>query len=238
MSDKNELTFFQKLSNKYIDSSLLRALIQAVPYAGGSLDTLMSESGQKFKEQRIENLLGHLSKEIEKIGSKQPVPNNSNSEELYDMMLFALEKSTRTRSEEKRKRFAKILANQISSPIDWDVADSIIRIISELSEPHIRLLQLALDVPSCQGAFMGLKVITFSNFKGGPENGIQPTLIPPLFPGMDESILKLLCMELVGMGLLKDEGVGRLGTAAMTYFIATDIAKTLIDTLKDENSDI
>lgn len=97
MTDKNELKLFQRLSNQYTDLNMVRALIQAIPYAGGSLDTLLGSSGQRFKEQRIENLILHLTNEIKKIGSNPSLDNIPNNEELYDMMLLALEQSSRTK---------------------------------------------------------------------------------------------------------------------------------------------
>jgi hypothetical protein len=37
--------------------------------------------------------------------------------------------------------------------------------------------------------------------------------------------IRLVCAELVALGLLHDEGVGRLSTPAMEYFVATDISR-------------
>ncbi|WP_417335346.1 hypothetical protein [Halobacteriovorax marinus] len=230
-NEKDDATLIQKLSSGYGDLTLVRALIQAIPWAGGSLDTLMGSSGQRYREKRIESLIKHLSDEIQKIGNKS-LSSINDSEELYDMMLLALEQSTRTRSEEKKKRFAKIIAHQIISPIDWDVADTIMRLISQLSEPHIELLQFALNAPVCNGSFDGLKVIAFSNFKKTVDDEIQPILIMSGFQNQEESLIRLLCMELVSMGLLKDEGVGRFGTGAMTYFVATGVAKKLFETIR------
>lgn len=109
------------------------------------------------------------------------------------------------------------------------------RIISQLSEPHMKLIQLAVDAPFCQGTFHGEKVITFSRMfteDGRPSVGVLPILIMPHFPEADQPIVKLLCMELVGKGLLRDEGVNRIGVDSMTYFVATDAARILIETIK------
>lgn len=54
MSDPKSL---QKFSEKYGDIAALRAIVQVIPYVGGSLDTLLTDSGQKMKWNRVEDFL-------------------------------------------------------------------------------------------------------------------------------------------------------------------------------------
>lgn len=224
-----QATTIQKASEKYGDMSGLRALIQAIPYVGGSFDTLLVDSGQKFKEQRIEGLITEINERLSKIEKPLDPKAIQNSQEMYDMLIFAFEQSSRTRSEMKRNNFAKIITNQIIDPIDWDKADTILRLLARLNEIHIGILKEALETPICDEPFEGLKVICLNEPASVTPKGVPPGDLSKKITGINESILRFHCAELISMGLLKDEGVGRFGTGPLTYFVATEMAVLLFE---------
>lgn len=63
------------------------------------------------------------------------------TDELYDLFLSIFESSVKTRSDQKRKCFAEILAGKIEVNKTSEEAEQYIRIISELDEIHIKALQ-------------------------------------------------------------------------------------------------
>jgi hypothetical protein len=70
MNDDNEPAhiFSQKeaknLIEKYTDSLPLRLIIQNIPYMGASSDTILSETGSKWRKECFQTLLQSLDEEI------------------------------------------------------------------------------------------------------------------------------------------------------------------------------
>jgi hypothetical protein len=53
---KKEISnMLSKASHVYLDQTAIRALINAIPYVGGSLDVILVSKGQKILEHRIQN---------------------------------------------------------------------------------------------------------------------------------------------------------------------------------------
>lgn len=227
--NQNEGNSIQKISEQYSDITVIRALIQAIPYVGGSLDTLLSDSGQKFKMQRIESLIADINVRLSDLRIDPVLVSIEQKEEMYDMLLFSFEECARTRSELKRKNFSRIITNQIIRPIDWDKAETILRLLALLNETHINILKQAIETPICEAPFDNLRVVCLEESSKMKHIGISPSSLIIENPNIDSQILKFHCSELISMGLLRDEGIGRLGTTQLTYFVATPMAIILFD---------
>ena len=61
-------TKLTQISAQYGDLTVIRAIIQAIPYVGGPLDTLLSNGGQKWKMERTEHFLLVLDEKMRGIG--------------------------------------------------------------------------------------------------------------------------------------------------------------------------
>lgn len=233
MSEEKSL---QKFSEKYGDVTALRAIVQAIPYVGGSIDTLLSDSGQKIKWRRVEDFLQKLEGRLSKLEKEPAITNLAENESAYDLLAFGLEQAMKTRSEEKRDYFANVISNQIKQTKEWDDAETALRLVSELSALHIQILKLAINAPECGEPFAKKRVICVSptDAKRIESKGVPPTDISRNLTGVPESVLKFHCSELIARGLLKDEGIGRMGMGNMTHFIPTDMAFWLFDWISEK----
>ena len=227
-------TRLQRLSEKYGDLTTIRVLLQAIPYVGGSLDTLLTDSGEKFRRDRTEKLLEYLADKISTLEGKVSIADIENNEQLYDLMMQAIQQSAKTRSEDKRRRFASILRNQFESNEVWDEPEAALRLVSDLNDLHVQILRAAVEAPVCDEPFSNLSVICLERSDSERhKTGVPPTDISSLFPKIKQSTLQFHCAELMAKGLLKDEGTGRFDTGALVFFAATETANWLFDWLSD-----
>lgn len=85
---------------------------------------------------------------------------NLNDEAFADLMLSTFEKVARTRSDQKRSRFAEIITNQVANPMPWEEPENAVRLLSDLEDILIKIIEAALGAPIAEGAFSGLRVIS------------------------------------------------------------------------------
>ena len=66
----NSKDIIEKASSGYLEQTTLRAAVQAIPFVGGSLDTLISGKGAKIQRERLEIFLAEFSNRLETVRSK------------------------------------------------------------------------------------------------------------------------------------------------------------------------
>lgn len=212
--------------NWYAEQSMLRSSIQLIPYVGGALDTLLGEHGRKIREGRINHFIASATERIERLELCADV---GTSEELYDLISKSIESAVKTRSADKRKRFAEIFAKQISKSEGWEEAETAIRFLDDLSDLHIFIMKIALSAPVCSDPFDGLKVITLSSDPYGKDSAQPPLKLTESLIEFTKIAISMGCSELVAKGLLHDESVGRYDAKALDYLTSTDLASWLMD---------
>ncbi len=124
---------YTALSKKYSDNSLIRTVVNIIPYVGGSLDLLLTDKWNKFYQRRIDNMLQQISNDIKQIEDKID-EEYIETEEFFDIILKILKEASQTRLDEKRKLYSKILRDSISGSNNKIYLESIIDIISTLNE--------------------------------------------------------------------------------------------------------
>lgn len=98
MSDKSnndQASAISKLRQQYADLVVLRASVQAIPYIGGSLDTLLSGRAAQIHLERIDKFINLLAVRLSDL---ECATANLNDEAFADLMLSTLEAVSRTRS--------------------------------------------------------------------------------------------------------------------------------------------
>lgn len=227
------------ISAKYDDLYSLRSLVQAIPIYGGSIDTLLSGAGANFKQKRIESFLHELQKQISRIEKSKFKLNPEDiegNEDVYDLFINCIERSSRTKSEEKRKRFAQIFTNQTLELHFWDEATLILKMIDSLSDLDIKILNLAVHAPPCSKPFEGLRVVQIYRndratvtVKDNLPISLQEKLSELPIHALEQS-----CASLLANGLLQDEGPGRLGAKTMEFFTPTDTGIRLVEWISEK----
>lgn len=221
-TDSNSATAISNLQQQYADIVLLRASVQAIPYVGGPLDTLLAGRAGQIHLKRVEKFTHDLAN---RLATVEAAAVNFNDEAFADLMLRAFEAVARTRSDQKRSRFAEIIANQIAKSTPWEEPENAVRLLSDLEEIHIEIIAAALNAPISEGSFAKLRVISLAARPIDSEKQNSPVSLLTSFPSYGIAALRMACAELVAKGLLHDEGIGRLGVGSMMYFAPTDLAE-------------
>ena len=217
-------TAISKVQQRYADTLSLRASVQAIPYIGGSLDTLLAGRVAQIHLERVEKFASDLA---HRLAAVESAAANLNDEAFADLMLSTFEKVARTRSDQKRSRFAEIITNQVAKPTLWEESENAVRLLSDLEDIHIEIIEAALSAPIAEGAFSGLRIISLDAVPiDSMKQGGTVSLLAS-FPHYGTAALRMACAELTSKGLLHDEGIGRWDMGAMKYFVPTDLAEWL-----------
>lgn len=229
MNDKIEKSL-ATASERYADATGLRALVQTVPYIGGSIDTLFAGKGSKIQISRIEDLLQQLQSQLFKLSDKPEY----DEEALLDLVIMAMENAIKARASEKRKIYAGIVAKHISENRDIEESEMAMRVAASLSLVHLKILHIIYSSSPCGAPFEGLQVLTITRQTPNLENQHKPLILVDELKEFSESVLRNACSELVSKGLLYDEGIGRWDSKAMEYLATTDTGNWLLTWLNDE----
>lgn len=237
MNDAFGSTKLEKLSAQYGDTATIRAIIQAIPYIGGSLDTLLSAAGQKWRVERAEHFFKELDEKLRALSSPPKLKDVASSEELHDLVHFALEQVIRIRSSEKRKKFASIVCRQIAEAPAWDEAEQACRLLADLTDTDLHVLMTAVNAPVCGHPFDGLRVSELPHYKSLSEvtsaTAHSPIKLADHLPSLTSAAINISCASLIARGLLHDEGVGRIDTTVMMFVAPTASATWLLTWIKD-----
>lgn len=215
------------LRESYSSLPELRALVQVIPVLGGSIDTLIVGRTGQIQLARIERFVRLLSARLR--GVERSAANLS-SEAFSDLVSSTFQKVALTRSEAKRARFAQILHRQVMNPCEWEEAEAAVRLLAELEDIHVAIMNAALTAPQMAHPFAGLRVVSPVSDRSALRSEImeaqpQPLYLPKALPQYGLLAIGMAASDLLSRGLLHDEGVGRLGTRPMDFLVATDQAK-------------
>lgn len=121
------------LSQKYEGNIILRSVISMLPTVGGGLDILLSAKWNSFRERRLDQMLTMLSQDLKSL-EKKVNKEYLQSEEFYDVIYQVLNESIKTRLDEKRKIYSKIIRDSISQQRETMETESVLEIISNLHQ--------------------------------------------------------------------------------------------------------
>jgi hypothetical protein len=215
----------------YAANTVLRASVQAIPYVGGPLDTLLAGKSANIQLKRLDHFLSEFTKRLERIESIPKIDEQA----LYDLSINAMEKSVRARIAEKRAFYANILARHIVQSCPVDESEMALRIIAELEIIHIEILREAFQAPICDEPFKGLKVIAIEERALTKPGNQGPVILEKRLNTRPLAVIRYAVSDLVARGLLHDEGIGRWDVKAMEYFIATDTAHWISDWISEKH---
>ncbi len=230
-------TTFTEMSNRYNNSFPLRAAIQAIPGVGSTIDTLLGGLGAKYQYERFEDFLKQLDDRTRNLQLKGIPFKLEETEQAYDFIISVFDHVRRTRSRNKRRYFANLLTRQFVEHLEWDEAESAMRLLEGLTDVHIHVLQAAVMIdPIEEGPFKGHQIISLPEKLTSASFTPQNELID-LFPRLGQAYLRMICSELIAKGLLHDKGIEGTNIGAMEYLIPTSSANWLINWLSEYTID-
>lgn len=201
-----------KLSKVYADQTLIRSLINIIPYVGGSIDLLLSSSGQNYVIRRIEYLISELNEQIGKLDETKINRDFLETEEGFDLIIKAFNSASRTRQNEKLKLYAKIIKSAITEGKEFeeDEPEIYLRIIEELSIKEIR-------VAKCLYQLKEVNIINEENSKVDMSNDYL--WLSNQYPEFDKDELISIFSRLEREGLIKEDVGNYFGYDGGSYFI-------------------
>jgi len=210
-----------KARGKYAESISLRAAMQAIPYIGSSVDTLLAGRASQIHLERVETFASELHRRLEHL---EHAKANLEDEAFADLILATFERVARTRSAEKRSRFARIISRQVCEGQEWEEPETAVRLLGELEDIHVEVMSVALAATPSDKVFEGLRVISIASSPIGDDSGKGPIALAGALPQFEMPALRMACAELLAKGLVQDEGIGRWDYVSMEYLVPTELA--------------
>ncbi|PIF34537.1 hypothetical protein CLU81_5192 [Flavobacterium sp. 9] len=212
-------------SKAYSDQIVLRAAINAIPQIGGSLDILLSSSGQNFVIKRIEEFVSELSHQIEQLDTSKINYDFFEKEEFYDLIIKAFNSASRTRQSEKLQLYAKIVKGALIEGAEYEEDDPelYLKIIEELSVKELRVAKFLYEIKTLNST--ELEEVSKRN---GENLNNDAALLSNLYPEFDEDDLISVFVRLERTGLIKEMVGNYFGYAGGLYDI-TPLFKKLLN---------
>lgn len=193
---RNFVKALDKVTKRYSDNLLLRTAIQALPYVGGPIDTLLSGKASKIQQARIECFLDETNKKLQTIEKEKIDYEFIESEEFFSIFQNLLEKVIRTYEKEKIEIFSNIFVNSIVKENSKTYyKEGFIDMVFNLSALHIKILRFFYHRHNVLRS-LGIEYTSVDEISKelGLGNNIQA---------------EKFCNDLMRYGLIYDWGVGR-----------------------------
>jgi hypothetical protein len=215
----------------YNDSSGLRLSIIGIPIIGTVIDTILTTKGQNISYNRLLGFINELDNEIRHIEDRLIDLEFVESDEFYDLLIKIFESVIKTRHDEKRKLYARILKNRcIAEDVEIN-PEFFIDIIHELTLEELTVAIKLYELKTTD---------EYEKLKKVHEAGDVPK-----FQTQDKDILALtdlnidkddytfLLLRLQRAGLIKEQtGMIYIGYEGGVYLI-TGTFKKLMEYFKD-----
>lgn len=138
---------YQEIIQKYEGNTVLRLIVNLIPYVGGSLDLALSKWSQ-IKQRRVEDLLDAICVELKGIQETAINKEYLESEEFYDLVYQIANNALANRCPETRKAYAKVVRSAVLNEESTANLEDIIRQIEDVKEKDIFFLRAVKDVIS------------------------------------------------------------------------------------------
>lgn len=131
---------FQDIIQKYEGNTVLRAIVNLIPYVGGSLDVALNKWSQ-IKQRRVEELLGSINEELK--GTQEAAINKDylESDEFYDLVYQIVNNALANRCPETRTAYAKVIKSAVLNEETTANLEDLVRQVAEIREKDLFFLQ-------------------------------------------------------------------------------------------------
>ena len=131
---------FQDIIQKYEGNTVLRVIVNLIPYVGGSLDVALNKWSQ-IKQRRIDELMGAINEELE--GIQDDLINKSylESDEFYDLVYQIVNNALANRCPETRIAYAKVVGAAVLNEETTANLEDIIRQVEGMREKDLFFLR-------------------------------------------------------------------------------------------------
>lgn len=146
---KNEST---NILIREIEISATKSAIGAIPYVGTLLNEVIFDGRGRIKQERINKFIRMLQEYMESASEEIIDFEYIKSDKFSDIFESILKRVTNIRSEEKMKRFKKILISEMQNPSESDFIEIFLDIVSRLEDMQISILKdIKIATKNCGG---------------------------------------------------------------------------------------
>lgn len=124
----------------YESQPWLRAVIQAIPFGGGSADTLLAWRALNLNKRRVEELLVNISERLSSVEESSLDGEFLQSEQFFDLLRNCADIVARTSSEYKRKHVADFLTGTIVRGQVHDLSQQIAEDLRVIQDFHLQII--------------------------------------------------------------------------------------------------
>jgi hypothetical protein len=132
----------------YSENTVLRAVVNAIPWIGGSLDVLLSAKGQAIVHDRIMTFLDILHRRMAQVEAVLARQAQLESPQFFDTIVAGFEAAARTPDVDRQEHIAAILAGSVAGP--WNASLEPRQAIAILRDLTPGQLQLARTIYATQ----------------------------------------------------------------------------------------
>jgi hypothetical protein len=130
----------------YSSNTPIRAAMQAVPYVGGALDTLLGAPGQEIERKRVVAMFNFLAQELTAVKETAIRKDWLGSEQAYDVLVEAIAAARRSRGEARLRVLARVLRGAMTGELEA-VADpeDLLDALGGLNDEQLDVLQAGFE---------------------------------------------------------------------------------------------
>lgn len=129
-----------KISEKYSSNPFFRALVNAIPYFGGSLDVLLSSRWAEYHSKRVDDFMNKVKIELSYLKENQLKNGPIETEGFYDLVYQIAPKVIESRFDQTRTAYAKIIRSALSGDDAIIDLEELVRQISDFKERDYQFL--------------------------------------------------------------------------------------------------
>ena len=143
----------RRLATSYSENDILRGVVQTIPFVGNIVDGVLAAGRHDLVQQRVEAFLDDLREEVMRILRKEGLDEEFlRSQDYAHLVLLATEQATRSRTREKVRVYARLLARagtpEAAKKVDR--SEELLHSLADLSLTEIRVL-IAFSVQAKHG---------------------------------------------------------------------------------------
>jgi hypothetical protein len=142
----------ERLITKEVQTSIIKGVIGEIPYIGSVLNEVIYESRARIKQERINKFISLLHDYMCNVSIDSIDFEYVKSDDFSDLFESVLKRVALTKSEEKMRRFKKVLVSEIQNPTRTDFVETFLDIITRLDEVQIKILNdIKIATKNCGG---------------------------------------------------------------------------------------
>jgi len=163
----------------------IEALVQAIPYVGGSLATLYFGEKQRKRFERLENFYKELGEDLVKVKSSIASIDKHSEEELGALIEEINERVENERIDSKKKYYKNLYKKSLIHPVkgNFNERKYFVDLISQFTELHFQIISM---------------LSSQIEDRAIPEEKIS-------IPGVDPSLIKGFVQQLENTGIVNTE---------------------------------